>query len=90
MKQELPSLILSVLQDRSTGLGAQLLYDLTEIVWKIGQCEKKMKGRKLWHKIPAELLSLVKFEIKSKEPRIHQDVCHTNQGGSRQGNDGSK
>ena len=30
--------------------------------------ERKLKSRKLWHKIPVEFLNLVKFEIKSREP----------------------
>ena len=50
------------------GTGTQLLHEITEIAWKVGQCEKQLKGRHLWNKIPEELLRLITFENKSKEP----------------------
>ena len=51
-----------------TGQGTQLVLDLADIVWKIGQSEKQLSGRGLWNKVPTELTKLISFEIKSKDP----------------------
>ena len=51
-----------------TGQATQLLLDITEIVWKVGQSEKQLSGRGFWSRIPTELLKLISFEMKSKEP----------------------
>ena len=53
---------------KPTGQGTQLLLDITDVLWKIGQSSKQLSGRGFWNQIPAELLELIKFEIKSKEP----------------------
>ena len=55
------------IKHRVTGSATQLLYDLTDIILKIGNCKKQLSGRQLWHKIPTELQALMQFEVKSKE-----------------------
>ena len=49
------------MKHKSTGSGTQLLYDISEVVWKIGHCKTQLAGRSLWNKVPLELQNLMTF-----------------------------
>ena len=47
-------------KNRQTGSATQLVYDVADVVWKIGLCESQLKNKNLWQKIPKQVLSLVR------------------------------
>ena len=56
------------LKNRKTGAATELVYDITDIIWRIGQAEKQLKSSALWGKVPDLVSELATFEQKSKEP----------------------
>ena len=55
------------MKHKSTGSATQLLQDLTDIVWKIGHCEKQLSAQSLWTKVPVNIRNLISFQVKSKD-----------------------
>ena len=55
------------MKHKPTGSATQLLYDITDTVWKLGHCKTQLIGRSLWNKVPKELQNLMTFEVKSKD-----------------------
>ena len=55
------------LKNRKTGAATELVYDMTDIIWRIGQAEKQLKSSSLWGKVPDLIGELATFEQKSKE-----------------------
>lgn len=55
------------MKHKPTGSATQLLYDITDTVWKLGHCRTQLVGRSLWKKVPQELQNLMTFEVKSKD-----------------------
>ena len=61
------------LKNRKTGLATELVYEITDIVWKIGLAEKQLTSSGMWSKVPGVISKLATFKQKSKEPiRITQ------------------
>ena len=58
------------IKNKKTGAATDLVYEITEIIWKIGQAEKQLKSSSLWNKLPDVIKNLVNFDVKSKDP-IH-------------------
>ena len=56
------------LKNRKTGAATELVYEITDIIWRIGQAEKQLKSSALWGKVPDLICELATFEQKSKEP----------------------
>ena len=63
-------------KNRKTGAATEVVYEITDILWKIGQAEKQLKSRSLWNKVPVMFSGLLTFELKSKEPiLLTQNSC---------------
>ena len=61
------------LKNRKTGLATDLVYEITDIVWKVGLAEKQLTSSGMWSKVPGVISKLATFKQKSKEPiRITQ------------------
>ena len=58
------------IKNKKTGAATDLVYEITEIIWKVGQAERQMKSSSLWNKFPDVIKNLVNFDVKSKDP-IH-------------------
>lgn len=56
------------LKNRKTGAATELVYEITDIIWRTGQAEKQLKSSALWGKVPDLIGELATFEQKSKEP----------------------
>ena len=56
------------MRNKKTGAATEVVYEITEIIWKIGQAESQFRNRSLWSKIPETLSNLMTFELKSKDP----------------------
>ena len=61
------------IKNRKTGAATELVFEITDIIWRIGQAEKQLKSSGLWNKVPDIISKLATFEQKSKDPvRIDQ------------------
>ena len=61
------------LKNRKTGLATDLVYEITDIFWKVGLAEKQLTSSGMWNKVPGVISKLATFKLKSKEPiRITQ------------------
>ena len=58
------------IKNKKTGAATDLVYEITEIIWKIGQAEKQLKSSSLWNKLLGVIKNHVNFDVKSKDP-IH-------------------
>ena len=56
------------MRNKKTGAATELVYEITEISWKIGQADTQLRNRSLWNKIPDIISKLITFEQKSKDP----------------------
>ena len=61
-------------KNRKSGAATELLYDITDIVWKVGQAEKQLESRSMWRKVPKIISELATFEQKSKDPILMTQV----------------
>ena len=60
-------------KNRQTGAATELVYEITDIVWRVGSAEKQLTSSGTWSKVPAVISKLAAFKQKSKEPiRITQ------------------
>ena len=55
------------IKNRKTGAATELVYEITDIIWRIGQAKKQLKSSALWGKVPGLIGELATFEQKSKE-----------------------
>ena len=55
------------IKNRKTGAATELVYNLTNIVWKISQCESQLKTRSLWNKLPDLIIKLTRKSKKRQE-----------------------
>lgn len=56
------------LKNRKTGAATELVYEITDIVWRVGLAEKQLKSSELWKNVPDLINNLATFQQKSKEP----------------------
>ena len=63
-------------KNQRTGAATELVYEVTEIVWKVGQVEKQLRSSSLWSRVPKIISDLATFEVKSKDP-IHMTQTST-------------
>lgn len=56
------------LKNRKTGEATELVYEITDIVWRVGLAEKQLKSSDLWKNVPDLINNLATFQQKSKEP----------------------
>ena len=63
-------------KNQRTGAATELVYEVTEIVWKVGQVEKQLRNSSLWGRVPKIISDLANFEVKSKDP-IHMTQTST-------------
>ena len=57
-------------KNRKTGAATELVFEITEIIWKVGLAEKQFKSSFLWSKVPGIIRNLGTFELKSKDPIV--------------------
>ena len=57
-------------KNRKTGAATELVFEITEIIWKVGLAEKQFKSSFLWSKVPGIIRNHGTFELKSKDPIV--------------------
>ena len=55
-------------KNRKTGAATELVYEITDIVWRVGLAEKQLMSSELWKNVPDIVNNLATFQQKSKEP----------------------
>lgn len=56
------------IKNRKTGAATNLVHDISDILWRIGQSERQFRSSGLWGNVPELITELSKSDHKSKDP----------------------